>query len=271
MADTVEIYIRDLPEQLTQEVNTHIRLFAVTMLIADNEDSAVMPCAGTLANIKGHKGIITARHVWEEMTKHKYLLIMLGRVPHIVEVNLLNPVVSPIQSRNEKISSDVPDLAFIMLPAPSINHIEAISKAFFSIDKRLDKESMEFFRNTVGYFALFGAPEELIDNQKKSVRSFIYSTYISEYFEYEGWDYQIMGINLDENPEIPKNCGGVSGGGIWKIKFLVNEDKTKFAIENPSEDIALVGVSFNQTDLKGRQIIGHGPDSIYQALYGLIQ
>lgn len=271
MDDTVEIFIRDLPEQLTQKVNTHIRLFAVTMLIADNEDSPVIPCASTLSSIKGHKGIITARHVWEEMKKHKYLLILLGRGPHVVEVAVLNAVVPPIQSRNEKISTNIPDLAFIILPEPSISHVESISKAFYSIDKRLNKEKMEFFKNKLGYFALFGTPEELIDYQKMSVPSFIYNTYISEYFEYEGWDYQIMGINLDENPEIPKNFGGVSGGGIWKIKFLVNEDKTKFAIENPSEDIALVGVNFNQTDLKGRQIIGHGPDSIYQALYGLIQ
>ena len=177
MNNTVEIYIRDLPEQLTQVVNAHIRLFAVTMLIADDEDSPVIPCAGTLSNIKGHKGIITARHVWEEMEKHKHLLIMLGRAPHIVDVNKLNPVVPPIQSRNDKISSDIPDLAFIMLPGPSINHIEAISKAFFSIDKRLNKESMAFFKNPVGYFALFGAPEEWIDYRNKSVPSFIYSTY----------------------------------------------------------------------------------------------
>ena len=111
---------------------------------------------------------------------------------------------------------------------------------------------MEFFKNTVGYFALFGAPEVWMDSQKKSVPSFIYNTYISDYFEHEGCDYQVMGINLDENPEIPKDFGGVSGGGIWKIRFLISEDKKKFAIKNPIQDIALVGVNFNQTDLKGR-------------------
>ena len=220
MADTAALCIRDLPEQLTKKVNNHIRLFAVTMLITDNEDSAVIPCAGTLASIKGHKGIITARHVWKEMTKHKCLLIMLGQVPHIIDINLLNAVLPPIQSRHEKILSNIPDLAFIMLPEHSINHIESISKAFFSIDKRRDKESMEFFRSTVGYFALFGAPEQWIDYQKKAVPSFVYSTYMSEYFEYEGWDYQIMDINLDANPEIPKSFGGVERRGDMENKIL---------------------------------------------------
>ena len=270
MSEAVGINIRDLPKQLTQEVNTHIRLFAVTMLITDNEDSPVIPCAGTLSTIKGRKGIITARHVWEEMNKHKNLLIMLGKVPHVVEVNVLNSVVSPIQSRNDKISTDIPDLAFILLPDSSISLLEATTKAFYSIDKRLNKENMEFFKNKLGYFALFGTPEERMDYQKQSVPSFIYNTYLSEYFEHEGWDYQIMGINLEENPEIPTSFSGVSGGGIWKIKFFIDEDKTKFAVENPIEDIALVGVNFNQTDLKGRQIVGHGPESIYKSLYSFI-
>lgn len=257
MDDTVQLHIRDLPEQLTKEVNAHIRLFAVTMLIADDEDSPETPCAGTLVNIKGQKGILTARHVWEEMTKHKYLLIMLGRVPHVVEVTYLNTVAHKIQSRNDKISSDIPDLAFVILPGPSINHIEAISKVFFSIDKRLDEQTMEFVKNPIGYFALFGAPAELIDYRKKSIISFAYSTYMSEYFEYEGWDYQIMGLDLDNNSEIPRDFIGMSGGGIWKIRFFVSEDKSRYAIKNPTQDIAIVGVNFNQTDLPGRQIIGH--------------
>jgi len=270
MDELVGINIRDLPQELTKEVNTHIRLFAVTMLIADNDESGEIPCSGTLVSIKGEKGVLTARHVWEEISKHKYLLIMLGRVPHVIEVTFINAIAPPIQSRSENISTDIPDLAFVKLPGPSINHIEAISKAFFSIDKRLDEQSMEFVRNPVGYFALFGAPAELVDHQNKSIRSFAYSTYLSEYFEYEGWDYQIMGLDLDKNPEIPKDFVGMSGGGVWKIKFFVSEDKTRFAVENFTRDIALVGVNFNQTDLPGRQLIGHGPDSIYKKLYGFI-
>ncbi len=240
------------------------------MLISDSEDSAAIPCAGTLINVKGQKGILTARHVYEQMVKHNFLLIMIGRVPHVVEVENLNFTIPKVQTKSDKISSDIPDLAFVRLPEHSINHLEATSKAFFSIDKRLDKESMEFAANRVGYFVLFGAPDELIDYRKQTIISFCYSTYISEYFEYDGWDYQIMGLDLDSNPEIPDNFVGMSGGGIWKIKFHVSEDKTKFAVENPNRDIALVGVNFNQTDLPGRQIIGHGPKSIYQALYNLI-
>jgi hypothetical protein len=248
MEETVPINILDLPKQLTKEVNAHIRLFAVTLLISDCPDSDPIPCSGTLINIKGQKGILTARHVCEEMFKHKVLLIMIGKVPHVVEVDNLRCINSKIQTKCDKISSDIPDLAFVVLPDSSINHLEATSKAFFSINKRLDKESMEFATNKVGYFVLFGAPDKLVNYKEQTIISFCYSTHISDYFEHDGWDYQIMGLDLDSNPEIPDNFVGMSGGGIWKIKFLVNEDKTKFAVENPNRDVAIVGVNFNQTD-----------------------
>lgn len=240
------------------------------MLISDSEDTGAIPCSGTLISVKGQKGILTARHVCEEIFKHKFLLIMIGRIPHVVEVDNLRYIKSEVQTKCDKISSSIPDLAFVRLPDPSINHLEATSKVFFSIDKRLDKEYMEFAANKVGYFVLFGAPDKLVDNQKRKIISFCYSTYISEYFEYDGWDYQIMGLDLDSNPEIPDNFVGMSGGGIWKIKFFVSEDKTKFTVENPTRDIIIVGVNFNQTDLPGRQIIGHAPKSIYQALFSII-
>ena len=271
MSDTVKMYIRDLPEDLTKKVNQHIRLFAVTMLICDEDDSKAIPCSGTLCSIKNKRGIVTARHVWAEIAKHRYLLIMLGKVPHIVEVNLLDAIVPPIQSRNLRIDADIPDIAFIKLPAASINHLEDISKVFYSVDKRSNEEFIDFAKSSVGYFALFGTPLEWLDYDKKSVPSFIYNTYINDYLKYDGWDYQVMGINLDENPDIPRSYVGVSGGGIWKIKFFVSEDEKSFTVENPISDVSLVGVNFSQTAEKGRQIIGHGPYSIYKSLYDYIQ
>ena len=268
---TVPLNICDLPEQLTKEVDTHIRLFAVTMLISDSPDSGAIPCSGTLISIKGQKGILTARHVCEELFKHKFLLIMIGPVPHVVEVDTLKYISPEVQTQCDKISSKIPDLAFVRLPDPSINHLESTSKAFFSIDKRLDKDSMEFATNSVGYFVIFGAPDKMVDYQKQKIISFCYSTYIHDYFEHDGWDYQIMGLDLDSNPEIPDDFVGISGGGIWKIKFIVSEDKTKFAVENFSRDVVIVGVNFYQTDLPGRQIIGHGPKSIYRALFNFIE
>jgi hypothetical protein len=270
MDNTVKNHIRDLPKDLTQQVNAHIRLFAVTMLISDDDGTNEIPCAGTLSSIKGNKGIITARHVWEEMDQHRYLLIMLGRAPHVVDMKTLSAIVPPVQSRDDKISTDLPDLAYVILPEPAITQLEAISKAFYSVDKRLTQESMDYIASNLGYYALCGNPQELIDYEKRSLKSFIYNTYLAESFNHEGWDYQIMSIDLEANPDIPRNFAGVSGGGIWKIKYCVDEESNNFSIENINNDIALFGVNFNQTDLDERQIIGHGPDSIYQCLYNLV-
>ncbi len=78
MEDTVLLPIRDFPKQLTKEADTHIRLFSVTMFLYDSEDSVKISCAGTLVNVKGHKGILTARHVCEEMVKHSRDIVIVG-------------------------------------------------------------------------------------------------------------------------------------------------------------------------------------------------
>lgn len=274
MSDTIEIPIRELPLDLTKNVNDHIRLFSVTMLMSDEDDSNAIPCAGSLSSIGETKGIITARHAWEEMIKHKYLFIMLGKKPHVIGVELLDAFVPPdrvkIYAKIAGIDTDIPDIALIKLPSPSITHIEAVSKVFYSIDKRVDDgELNDFLTNPIGYYALFGAPFEWVDFDGKTVPSFIYNTYISEYIKIEDWDYQIMGLNLDENPNLPKSFEGVSGGGIWKIKFMVSEDQSTYFIQDLFNDVALCGVNFYQTAPKGRQIIGHGPFSIYNCLYVL--
>lgn len=222
-------------------------------------------------NFKGHKGIITAKHVCDTIKKHKKLLIMLGKAPTIVETELLNYIIPPIESKNIQISTDIPDIAFIRLPDKTIGILEATTKSFYAIDKRIDKESIELCKNNIGYFVFIGTPNEWLDVKNQIVPSFAYSTVRKEYFMHDGWDYQVMGLNLDENKEIPTDFSGVSGGGIWKIKVLVNEEKTEYSVDNFNKDISLVGVSFNQTPEKGRQIIGHGPESIYRNLYKIIK
>lgn len=270
MRNTIEVQIKDLPKDLTTKVNEHIRLFSITMLLDDGNDNPERPCSGTLVTIKEKKGILTARHVWEQIQNYKTLLIMYGPAPYLVSTRLLSADVPPTQNKNERISTDIPDLALIKLPETAITYLEALSKAFYSIDKRQSKEYKEFIENGIGYYAIFGAPEELIDYENRTIQSFIYNTFVRERFEDGEWDYQIISIDLDENPELPKNFQGVSGGGIWKIYFHVNEEKSIYGVKDPSNDIALIGVNFNQTELEGRKIIGHGSESIYRGMYNLV-
>ncbi len=262
--------IRDLPSELTADVNEYIRFFSVTMLLMNEANSQPIPCAGTLTKIGENYGIITARHVWENFSKHKNLLLMTGKTPFLIETDKLSAVVPPTLGVLPETDISIPDIAYIKFPSIHGGEIEALSKAFYSLDKRANDAFLEFCKKISGYWPLFGAPKELVDYENKYVPSFLFGTYVSKVIEIDGWDYLIMGLNLDENPELPKNFEGVSGGGIWKVKFYMNEEMDKFKINNHTSDIALCGVNFFQTDLESRQIVGHGPISIYRCLYGRV-
>jgi len=98
------------------------------------------------------------------------------------------------------------------------------------------------------------------------VASFLYDTTLHRRIEVGGWDYLTINLDLEKNPTLPKAYGGVSGGGVWRAVFYVNEDETEFGVEKPSRDIVLTGVAFWETPPEGRQIVGHGPKSVYYAL-----
>ena len=97
------------------------------------------------------------------------------------------------------------------------------------------------------------------------VASFLYDTTLHRRIEVGGWDYLTINLDLEKNPTLPKAYGGVSGGGVWRAVFYVNEDETEFGVEKPSRDIVLTGVAFWETPPEARQIVGHGPKSVYYA------
>ncbi len=73
-----KILIGEIPKSIRQEVSDHIRHYSVVLLISNNDDNKVIPCAGTLCQIGKHYGIITAGHVWKEIKDSKELIIPSG-------------------------------------------------------------------------------------------------------------------------------------------------------------------------------------------------
>ena len=266
MATFKKIPIPHLPKDFTQQIHDHIRLYSVTMLISDEDDSEVIPCSGTLSKVARYDGIITARHVWEEAKNHKYLLVLVGKGPYAIETKFLDALVPPVRGVMPDTNVSVPDIAFMKFPSIHSSKIEAFGKTFYSLDKRIDDQSFKLYQDQ-GYWTLFGNPMEWLNPEGRKVSSFVYGTGIDKKLEIAGWDYFVMDLNIEENPDIPGNCAGMSGGGIWRTCFFMDNNLEHFRVENVHKDIVFSGVSFYQTGKKGRQIIGHGPKSIYECLY----
>ena len=261
-----KVLISNLPSQFTKGIHDCQRNFSVTMLMHDDDSIRPIPCSGTLAQISNFKGIISARHVWDEAKKHEFLLALVGQGNYAFETKYLDPVIPEAVGVLKEFGVHVPDLCFIKLPPKYTCDLEAKGKVFFNVDKRIKAKS--FMPDmTQGYWTVFGNPDAWLETEKKQVPSFIYGTGLSKQFEEAGWDYFVMNLDIPANPDIPTDFSGMSGGGIWWTRWGCDKNQKRFVVANPSQDIIVAGVSFFQTGSHNRMLIGHGPNSIYELLY----
>jgi hypothetical protein len=258
-----EFPIRDLPRELISQVHGKIRLHAVTMVVARGDGGEPLCCSGTLVTVNEIRGVLTARHVWELIQPSPTLALLVGGKPYFLKPEILRAF-APDQHENlEEVGASVPDIAFIRVPPPAAIDIEAYGKVFYSIDRRRETPDVASFTER-GFWVLTGSPQALFDAATGMAPSFLYDTFVDKHVAVGAWDYLFMNLSLKQNPEIPINYGGMSGGGIWRAAFWMSPDEAVFAVEDPQRDIVLSGVAFFQTGLDGRQIIGHGPRSLYE-------
>lgn len=262
--------IPELPASLTAEARDHIRRHCVSMVVADDDEIEGMPCAGVLCVIDGTAGILTAWHVWDSLSRAQKLVLMLGPThPYRIARSLLTAYMPERSLAAELSNAAVPDIAFIPLPAENKTAIEARHKVFYSVDRRAAGAEFDLYGDA-GFWVAIGTPVEMMRREAQAVGSLAYITDVEKAVEREGWDYLFVNLNLEGNVPIPTNLQGMSGGGVWRVIFSMTGEPGRFAISDPSRDIVLQGITFLQTALAGRQLIAHGPKSIYERLPRLV-
>ncbi len=270
MEESIELLIPDLPEDFRKTIHNHTRLYSVTMLMADSDQSEnVVPCSGTLCNLKSAYGILTARHVWESAKKFPLLLVMTSRGPFKLKTDKIVPIVPKAESVFPNTDATLPDIAFLQIDLSQKHKIEALGKVFYSIDRRAEKLD-SYLNRSDGYWSIFGNPKELMQTNLHKVTSFIYGTGIDNMVEINGWDYKTVLLNIPDNPPIPEEFGGVSGGGVWRSFWTTDKNKELFIVSNIFEDIVLSGISFYQIYGENSKLIAHGPKSIYKNMLELL-
>lgn len=269
MPDWQAVPIRDLPSELTAQVHQRIRFHSVAMLLVPVGSADPVCCSGTLALINGVAGILTAQHVWSRIEQASRVALVVGRQPYYIDSRVLRSFGPVGQDGVLDPGVTAPDLAFVRIPPPTCRDLEAYGKVFYSIDPRRDDPKLDLFAET-GFWILAGSPQALYDPQSGATPSLLYDTTVEKRVEVGDFDYLFVNLNLPQNPEIPRTYKGVSGGGLWRVSFWLSPDRTAFAVANPKRDILLSGVAFYQTGEEGRQIIGHGPKSLYHTLSGYV-
>jgi len=237
------------------------------MVVVENQESDGSPCSGVLCVIDGLAGILTARHVWERLSAAHKLVIMLGpKQPYRIETELLSSYAPLGINVGDMPSVRRPDIAFIPIPGDAKMSIEARNKAFYFVEKPSRESDLDLYGDT-GFWLVIGTPVEMMKRPARSVSSLSYTTDVESVTEQDGWDYLYVNLNLQDNHQLPANLEGMSGGGVWRVRFTVSiSNKPRQFYIDPQKDVLLQGVTFLQTKLDGRQLIAHGPKSIYERL-----
>jgi hypothetical protein len=160
-----------------------------------------------------------------------------------------------------------PDLGFVQLPPSILSPLLAIGSTLdLAVQQRLrgepiPPEANEIMHLTCGVIAEYARPPALIfGHPTMEVETLMLPSALQPELPHQGFDR----LRLSPVGAIPSSFEGLSGGGIWTISFgRDTRDNVRVV------DRRFLGVAYFQTadvQPQGRQIIGHGPISLYERL-----
>jgi hypothetical protein len=245
---------------------------------------------GTLVEIDGVKGILTAEHVVHNPEGKTFdnsddsqqsLDIPATMFGEEFPENLPTPETAKFRVReltwypkfrNDKTFGEWgPDLVFIRLGEilPQVGSLKA-KKSFWILDRDIEKRT-NIVRNRHDFFGFVGAPNEWTRLGKlavdgSAVKKLTSGAFFGPDYVYHpnsgGFDFVDLRFATTPLDKLPDRFGGVSGGGLWFIQIEKDVQPPLF----PSYNFWLIGVAFFQIERSGEPsaIRSHGPRSLYE-------
>jgi hypothetical protein len=247
------------------EAFKEIKHYTVTFVLEDNRAGS-----GTLVNTCGYDGILTAHHVAKPVLEGEEFALCEAEYKHSLYLRSDRCEHVPVgHIRNNPHPENGPDLSFIIIRDSKVLATLRSIKSFFY----LETKDLEYFQSPLErmHWAISGSPDEakkvigaFADGPVMSFQNFVgAATFQSRVIRGE---FDFINLKMASGIEnFPKDCEGMSGGGIWLLPLSIeNEDPKTIRHEAP----ILAGVSFYQSVIeKGARIItGHGYESIYSRL-----
>jgi len=244
--------------------------YAVTF-VAFNKQTDKMEVfgSGTLASIRGIKGILTADHVIElgiyrrHLSEFHICYRAAGGLRPFQDVKISQFDRVTVGKYSEGHEEEGPDLSFMTIIDDKLASSLGGIKSFHSLDDEFDVSNLPLTKMP---WTISGSPQdftviEATDKGRDLLRISDYHmpALLNSYDKRGAFDYLKLHVNVGD--EGPKDYEGVSGGGIWLV-VLIGRDGVKTPV--PS----LQGVCYYATlPENGRAVLtGHGPDSIYKRL-----
>jgi hypothetical protein len=219
---------------ISDAILSHISNFAVGLVVREPGKGSKVLGSGVLVSIQGRRGILTCGHVAKVYANLAEIGLVrffagMGQQRRILQLgDTQTAIVQSSDSFSEK--KEVLDIAFTILLPDAANSIEAHHGVFLNIEKnRVKMEALAPSEGKnvdamLGLVAEFSQTPYVQDTEFVSpMRGVLHSGHVCGQ-ENGLLTFEAMKYN---HHELPKNFGGMSGGGLWRIYFVENENETK--------------------------------------------
>ncbi len=270
------VLIKDIPESVIESATRDVAACTIAFLRSQDTTKpheANLLGTGVLVSVRSKRAIVTADHVAQELQKSSRIPLFLQRTSQVHSIDVGGVSIVRIARGTDAASG--PDLAVIIL-APSIAGSIAAIKSFHSLDALREKVLSGAFDLRDGFWLAQGFLEERTSVGLDRVEA----GFTKYFYNFSGvggpdtidtvgnFDYLDFPVSHEVRPEdAPTSYGGMSGGGIWQVPLKRRD--AEFMHLPP----VLGGVMFYQHPTTDTQcgIRGHGPHSIYTAVYGAVK
>jgi len=241
----------------------------VSVVETHSQADASLAGSGTLVDLNGTCGILTACHVLRHLSDKDIGLVLPTQFePRRHALTVESKDVQRLKIAFGTNGADGPDLGVLVLPPPVVSWIKAW-KSFYTLSLRRERMLHSPPGLDHGLWYLSGFAGELTDEMPpeggytkvKVFRGECASVPVEREFSSGEFDYLECEVGYGGQDEPPESLGGYSGAGLWQVPLK----ETPGGKLEP-EAFLLSGVAFHQSERSNdRRIIRcHGRRSVYE-------
>lgn len=266
------LHIGEFPSKLHDEVANRLALGSVgmsTIRVIDGIEQA-RPCgSGSLITLRGRRGILTADHVAEKLEDADRVNLLVDWQGGLRRCAYEREELMIARLARGTDDGDGPDLAIVFLPEQAEATKTLIdNKVFYDLDRRITQFNGNYYAVEWGFWFPCGVPAEGGEDLGpmrgfSNVHGLWGLCAISgRPHEFKHAEYDYLDIRVPESGQsIPTDLGGMSGAGLWQVKFRQNTNG-----EIRVEEYILSGVAFYEWYAPNRRLRCHGRQSIHERL-----
>jgi hypothetical protein len=267
--------------QLENLIAAHVSRHSVCFT-HELETGPVAAGSGTLVRCGSTFGVVTCAHVLWGLTKdasrEPTRRVAIG-IPAVTHDRIQSITMTPgdfaqlpmvrlgKETTGGEWGSDGPDLGFVLLPPSTASTLAAIGSVL-DLNAQAALAGSPWPLHVRGMHMLVGVAESNIGAAVPKygqpvfpVMTEVIPLVIEALEEVGGYDRRLM--SPEGRFSYPPSYAGMSGGGVWTVAFGQQDGQYNV------QDRRLTGVAYYQCDsgsTGARQLIGHGPKSIYEKL-----